>query len=156
MEIENGHNSITKIQEYFDKNKLDERMFNNNSNFDIDLKFGQVYERTLAAILQNEKIEVKTERDKWKTTGNIAIELFNHNKSKPSGLSITKADYWATILVHNFKLYGIHILPVDYLKRRTKEIVKSGKGKIVNGGDFNASEMALIPIKEIFGYAPNN
>ena len=39
MEIENGHNSITKIQEYFDKNKLDDRMFNNNSNFDIDLKF---------------------------------------------------------------------------------------------------------------------
>ena len=156
MEVDNGHNSITKIQEYFDKSKLDKRMFNNNSNFDIDLKFGQIYEKTLALILQNEKIEVKTERDKWKETGNIAIELFNHNKGKPSGLSITKASFWATILVHNFKLYGIHILPVDYLKRRVKEIVKSGKGKVIMGGDFKASEMALIPIKEIFGYAPNN
>jgi hypothetical protein len=144
------HDVITKIQEYFDNN-LDKRMFNNDSNFDIDLKFGQIYEKSLALILQDKQIEVKTERDKWKETGNIAIELFNHNKNKPSGLSVTKASYWATILVHNFKLYSIHILPVDYLKRRVKEIVKSGGGKIVNGGDFNASELALIPIKEIFG-----
>ena len=131
-------------------------MFNNNSKFDIDLKFGQIYEKSLALILQDEKIEVKTERDKWKESGNIAVEIFNHNKKEPSGLSITKADYWATILVHNFKIYGIHILPVDYFKRRVKEIVKSGKGKLISGGDFNASEIALIPIKEIFGYAPNN
>ena len=156
MEIENGHDSITKIHEYFNKQKLDKRMFNNNSNFDIDLKFGQIYEKTLALILKDEKLEVKTERDKWKDTGNIAIELFNHNKGKPSGLSITKANFWVTILVHNFKLYSIHILPVDYLKQRVKDIVKSGKGKVVMGGDFNCSEMALIPIKEIFGYAPNN
>ena len=146
---------ITKIQEYFDAN-LDKKMFNNNSKFDIDLKFGQIYEKSLALILQDEKIEVKTERDKWKESGNIAVEIFNHNKKEPSGLSITKADYWATILVHNFKIYGIHILPVDYFKRRVKEIVKSGKGKLISGGDFNASEIALIPIKEIFGYASNN
>ena len=147
--------AIKGIQQYFESS-IDKRMFNDNSNFDIDLQFGKVFEKALALILQDKKIEVKTERDTWKRTGNIAIELYNHNKNKPSGLSVTKADYWATILVHNFKLYGIHILPVDYLKRRTKEIVKSGKGKIVNGGDFNASEMALIPIKEIFGYASNN
>ena len=129
--------AITKIQEYFHNNDIDKRMFNNNSDFDIDLAFGNIYEKALALILQDKKIEVKTERDKWKKTGNIAIELYNHNKNEPSGLSKTKADYWATI------------------KTRVKEIVTSGKGVIVNGGDFNASEMALIPIKEIFGYAPN-
>ena len=147
--------TITKIHEYFEAN-LDKRMFNNNSNFDIDLKFGQIYEKSLALILQDKQIEVKTERDKWKETGNIAIEIFNHNKSKPSGLSITKASYWATILVDDYKINSIHILPVSDLKERVKDIVKSGKGKIVFGGDFNASELALIPIKEIFGYAPNN
>ena len=151
----NTHEVITKIQEYFDAN-VDKRMFNNNSNFDIDLKFGQIYEKSLALILQDKQIEVKTERDKWKETGNIAIEIFNHNKGKPSGLSVTKANYWATILVDDYKINSIHILPVSDLKERVKDIVKSGKGKIVFGGDFNASELALIPIKEIFGYAPNN
>jgi hypothetical protein len=169
MGVDNGHNYITqkdinkittkdvvtKIQEYFKAN-LNKKMFNNNSDFDIDLKFGQIYEKTLALILQDTTIEVKTERDTWKKTGNIAIELHNHHRNLPSGLSVTKADYWATILVDNFKFYGVHILPVDYLKRRVKEIVLSGKGRIIHGGDYNVSEMALIPIKEIFGYAPNN
>jgi hypothetical protein len=169
MDIDNGHNymtkkditklttqqTIAKIQQYFES-KIDKRMMNANSNFDIDLQYGKVYEKALALILQDSKLEVKTERDTWKKTGNIAIELYNHNKSKPSGLSVTKADYWVTILVDNFKLYSIHILPVDYLKRRVKEIVSSNKGRVTRGGDFKSSELALIPIKEIFGYAPNN
>lgn len=169
MEIDNGHNymrqkdidklttqqTITKIQQYFES-KIDKRMMNANSNFDIDLQYGKVYEKALALILQDRKLEVKTERDTWKKTGNIAIELHNHNKGCPSGLAVTKADYWATILVDNFKLYSIHILPVDYLKRRVKEIIASGKGRITRGGDFKSSELALIPIKEIFGHASNN
>ena len=147
--------TITKIHEYFEAN-LDKRMFNNNSNFDIDLQFGQIYEKSLALILQDKKIEVKTERDKWKETGNMVIELYNHNSDKPSGLSITKANYWATILVDDYKVHSIHILPVSELKERVKDIVRNGGGKVVMGGDFKASELALIPIKEIFGYASNN
>ena len=61
----------TKIQEYFNS-KLDKKMFNDNSDFDIDLKYGQIFEKALALILQDETIEVKTERDKWKETGNIS------------------------------------------------------------------------------------
>jgi hypothetical protein len=144
----------TKIQEYF--NNFNPKMFNNNSDFDIDLKFGEIYEKSLALILQDRTIEVKTERDKWKDTGNIAIELYNHNKKAPSGLSVTKANYWATILVDDYKVQSIHILPVSDLKERVKEIVRSGKGRLVMGGDFKASEIALIPIKEIFGYEPSN
>ena len=155
MEVKSVDDSITKIQEYFDSH-LNKEMFNNNSNFDIDLKFGQIYEKALALILQDKKLEVKTERNQWKTTGNIAIELHNHNTDKPSGLSITKADYWVTILVYNYKVESIHILPVKQLKERVKDIVRNGGGKIVMGGDFKCSEIALIPIKEIFGYAPNN
>ena len=145
---------ITKIHEYFQN--YDPKMFNNNSDFDIDLEFGQIFEKSLALILQDKKIEVKTERDKWKETGNIAIELYNHNKKAPSGLSVTKADYWATILVDDYKVESIHILPVSDLKKRVKELVSKGYGKIVMGGDFKASEMVLIPIKEIFGYASSN
>ena len=146
---------VTKIQEYFDT-KTDKRMFNDNNKFDIDLTFGQIYEKSLAMILQDKTIEVKTERDKWKETGNIAIEIYNHNKKAKSGLSVTKANYWATILVDDYRVKSIHILPVTDLKERVKEIIRSGKGKIVMGGDFKASEIALIPIKEIFGNASNN
>jgi len=144
----------TKIHEYF--NECNPKMFNKNSDFDIDLKFGEVFEKSLALILQDKKIEVKTERDTWKRTGNIAVELHNHNSDKPSGLSITKANYWATVLVNDYKIESIHILPVDKLKERVKDIVRNGGGKIVMGGDFKCSEIALIPIKEIFGHASNN
>ena len=146
----NTGKAITKIQEYFDEN-IDKKMLNNNSNFDIDLKYGQIYEKALALILQDKTIEVKTERNKWKQTGNIAIELHNHASNKPSGLSVTKADYWATILVDDYIIKSIHILPVSDLKERVKDIVRNGGGKIVMGGDFKASEIALIPIQEIFG-----
>ena len=147
--------AITKIHEYF-QSKLNQSMFNDNDKFDIDLKFGQIYEQALALILQDKKIEVKTERDTWKKTGNIAIELHNHASNKPSGFSVTKADYWVTILVDDYRVKSIHILPVSDLKERVKEIVRSGKGRLVMGGDFKASEMALIPIKEIFGYESNS
>ena len=44
--------------------------------FDIDLEFGKIGEDVTEALFQhNTKIEVKTERDIWKTTGNIAIEI---------------------------------------------------------------------------------
>ena len=151
IEMDNSKkDALTKIQEYFDSH-LNKEMFNDNSDFDIDLKYGQIYEQALALILQDKKIEVKTERNTWKRTGNIAIELHNHNSDKPSGLSITKADYWVTILVDDYQVESIHILPVDKLKERVKDIVRNGGGKIVMGGDFKASEIALIPIKEIFG-----
>ena len=44
--------------------------YNKDSKFDIDLEFGEKFEKSLAKILTLGKIEVKTERDKWKKTGN--------------------------------------------------------------------------------------
>ncbi len=41
---------------------------NYNSDFDLDLKYGQIGEETLSKILSNSKIEVKTERGIWKST----------------------------------------------------------------------------------------
>ena len=42
--------------------------------FDLDLEYGQVREDEVANMLQDKKIEVKSERDVWQRTGNIAIE----------------------------------------------------------------------------------
>ena len=54
--------------------------YNKDNKFDIDLEFGEKFEKSLAKILTLGKIEVKTERDKWKKTGNIAIELMSRGK----------------------------------------------------------------------------
>ena len=69
---------------------------NNDNRFDIDLQYGQVREQELADILQNEKIEVKTERDKWKETGNICIEF--QCRGQASGIAVTEAKWWVHVL----------------------------------------------------------
>ena len=117
------------------------------SKFDIDLKFGESFEYSLARILTLGKVEVKTERDKWVKTGNIAIELMNQGNA--SGLSVTEADWWAQILSFKGNIKSVILLPVKELKKKVKHSVQNGNGRIVMGGDNNASEIALIPIKEI-------
>ena len=66
--------------------------------FDLDLAYGQLHEDRIADMLQNKKIEVKTERDQWSKTGNICIEFQSYGK--PSGIKATEADYW----FHNLAL----------------------------------------------------
>jgi hypothetical protein len=51
--------------------------------FDIYLQYGKVREQQVANMLQDKKIEVKSERDVWQKTGNIAIEYECYGK--PSG-----------------------------------------------------------------------
>ena len=119
--------------------------------FDIDLPFGEKYEDTLSALLTdntNNKIEVKTERDIWKTTGNIYIELACREAF--SGLCTTKADWWATILTLDGAIKGIVILPTNLMKKRVKSLIKNKKAQYpIYGGDDEASIGALVPIKEL-------
>ena len=117
--------------------------------FDIDLAFGEKGERFVKEVLQgNGKIEVKTERDKWAGTGNIAIEI--RCNGKLSGLSATESDTWVHLLSVDDKIIGGFIFNTDYLKDIVKSLVKDGKAKVTMGGDFNASQMVLLPIKELF------
>ena len=115
--------------------------------FDLDLGFGVKYEKSLANILKMGKVEVKTERDKWFKTRNIAIELSYYGKK--SGLAVTEADWWAQILTLNDDIKGVILLPVSKLKKIVKKSVKEGCGRIVMGGDDEASEIALIPLKDV-------
>jgi hypothetical protein len=119
------------------------------SKFDIDLKFGEEYEYSLARILSLGKVEIKTERDIWKKTGNIAIELMNQGNA--SGLSITEAEWWAQVLTYKGNIESIILMKVSKLKKRLKKLVKENKAKIVMGGDDMSSELVLVPIKEIHG-----
>ena len=117
--------------------------------FDIDLEYGKMGEDFVQKVMEgNTKIEVKTERDIWITTGNIAIEIRCNNK--PSGLSTTEADTWIHLLAYNNIIEGGFILKVRSIKDEIKKRHKEGNLKLVMGGDNNASQMVLLPIKELF------
>ena len=131
------------------EDKLRKYQNNTNSKFDIDLDFGVHYENSLAKILSIGKVEVKTERDKWKKTGNIAIELMNQGTL--SGLTVTEAEWWAHILSYKNEIKSVILIPVPKLKKLVKKLVAKGKAKIVMGGDNNCSELALVQIKDIHG-----
>ena len=142
-------NPEASLKAYLASKYGDKEMIKNKDNkFDLDLSFGEIFEDKLAEILASKKIEVKTERDIWKTTGNIAIELRSRNK--PSGIQTTKSDYWCHILTENGIVKGIIILPTKEMKKRIKEIRAAGNGRLEQGGDNNTSVMFLLPLKELF------
>lgn len=130
----------------FKENNMNKKGY--NPDFDLDLKFGESYEDSLANILQKGKVEVKTERDIWKTTGNIVFEI--RCKGKPSGISKTKADYWAQILTYKGDIKSILMFPVDILKMQLKNLVSKGKAEIIKGGDNNDSEMIVVSLQNIY------
>ena len=117
--------------------------------FDIDLEFGKMGEEFTQKVFEgNSKVEVKTERDIWKKTGNIAIEI--RCKGEPSGISTTESSVWIHLLSEKGVIKGGFLFKVDLLKGKIKKLHKSGGLKMVMGGDDNASQMALLPIKELF------
>ena len=113
--------------------------------FDIDLAYGKVREDLIKDMLQDKKIEVKSERDVWKRTGNIAIEYQCYGK--PSGINATEADYWFHNLCVGEDIYATLIFKTENLKK----ILDSLERKVsVNGGDHNASRMYLISLQKLF------
>ena len=120
-----------------------------SKNFDLDLNFGEIFEKKVNDMLKCKgDIEVKTERDKWAETGNICIEI--RYKGEPSGLSITEADTWIHFLSINNSIVGGFIFPVKELKFIVKRLLIDSGAKIVYGGDNGASELVLLPIDKIF------
>ena len=113
--------------------------------FDIDLEYGQVREDMIADMLQNKKVEVKSERGMWMDTGNIAIEYNSYGK--PSGIDATEADYWFHNLCVGEETYATIVFKVDNLK---KIIDNLDSKRSVNGGDHKASRMWLLNIQKLF------
>jgi hypothetical protein len=119
-------------------------MFNNDSRFDIDLAYGQIHEQQVADILGKSKIEVKTERDIWRKTNNIAIEF--SSRGKPSGIKTTKAKYWWHNLSVDGKIQCSIVLEVSTL---IKYIIRTNP-RVVRGGDDMTSELYLINLNDFF------
>ena len=117
--------------------------------FDLDLEFGKMGEEFTQQVFEgNSKVEVKTERDIWVNTGNVAIEI--RCNGKPSGLSTTESTVWVHLLAHKGVIKGGFIFKVDELKAKIKKLHESNNLKMVMGGDDNLSQMALLPIKELW------
>ena len=119
--------------------------YNNNSDFDVDLKFGNKHEKKIGQLLglKAEEIEVKTERDWWDKTGNICIEI--ERRGKPTGLSITKAKVWVHVLAKGNTQYLRLIFDVPKLKKLTKKF--KDNWKMV--GDRRETKAIMIPFKKI-------
>jgi hypothetical protein len=101
------------------------------SDWDVKLKNGAL-EATY---------EVKADRLAHKTA-NLCIE---HSCSgQPSGISTTKADYYAYFVI-NGSGQDLYLIPVT----RIKELIAQGGYKKMKGGDSYRSEFYLIP-KAVF------
>lgn len=116
-----------------------------NSDFKFDLKIGQLKEHEISQIFSNKKIEVKTDF-LAQETGNIALEY--ESRGKPSGISVTEADFYAYCLpLANFQNIII-FMEINELKRLAREYWS--KGNIKKMGDENTSVSVLIPLNKLF------
>jgi len=120
------------------------------SDFDLDLAVGHQGEALVEQLLTGgATVEVKTDL-KWKETGNLYIETvcWSHNNENwyLSGLSSTKAHYWA------FVLEGATLLvPKEVLKQ-----VVTARGRAITCNiPPNPSKGYLIKVEDITNYLRN-
>jgi hypothetical protein len=118
-------------------------LHNNDKRFDLDLAYGQVFEKKVADILGNSKIEVKTEKDKWKQTGNIVIEY--ESRGKPSGISSTEASYW----IHNLAIGDVLVFSLLLRVSTLRQYIKQHNPRTVRGGDDMTSKLYLIKLTDL-------
>jgi len=113
--------------------------------FDIDLEYGKVREKQVADMLQDKKIEVKSERDVWQKTGNIAIEYECYGK--PSGINATESDYWFHNLCIGDETFATIVFDTASLRRIISNLDSK---RSVSGGDNNAARMYLLNLQKLF------
>jgi hypothetical protein len=119
-------------------------LHNNDKRFDIDLRYGQLAESSIADMLQNKKLEVKTERDLWAKTGNIVVEFESRNK--PSGIQSTEADFWFHNLAIGNDIHCTLVFPVDKLR----EYIRNHMPDVIKGGDNYTSLLYKIELEKLF------
>jgi hypothetical protein len=110
------------------------------SNFEYDLRVGQVKEFELAKILENENIEVKRDL-KAHLTGNIFVEYFS--RGKKSGISNSKSNWYCFVISE----YSFFFIKTEDLKIKCRMYLKTKRD--VLGGDNNTSRGILLPISEL-------
>jgi hypothetical protein len=127
-------------------------MYNRNNKFDVDLQYGQEGERWLTWLGTDQaRVEVKTERDTWASTGNAVFEY--SSRGKPSGVAVTEADYWLHIFKEKDQAVMCFMFRVVELKEFLRLVFKNPDkygARICNGGDENTSAVILLPIAQLY------
>lgn len=111
--------------------------------FGRDLHIGEVAEDSFAELIGvsvGRDIEVKS--DKWaRRSGNLAIEIYQSGapsfERRPSGISVTLAQWWA----HEFHDNCWLLLPTDVMKSVVRRASSEGRRRSI--GDFNLYENVL-------------
>ena len=142
-------------------------------SFNLDLEFGNIYEKKLVDIIPNDsyiikegyfpyydveitkdniktKYEVKADRCAYKTA-NIAIE-FKCN-GLPSGISKTQADYYAYYIIKPYNLFELYIIPTQIIKDKINSLEYK---RTMFGGDNKSSEMYIFGLDLFEEYKINN
>ena len=130
-----------------ERNTLEPKI-EDRKKFDLDLKYGKVKEEIVANMLQDKKIEVKSERGMWLNTGNIAIEYESYGK--PSGINATKADYWFHNLCVGDEVFATLVFETKMLKKIVNTSINENQVRSVSGGDNMASKIYLMNIQNHF------
>ncbi len=117
----------------------------NRKKFDIDLAYGKVREQEVADMLQDKKIEVKSERGVWYNSGNIAIEYESYGK--PSGIAATESDYWFHNLCLGDTTFATLVFKTEVLKSIIDQLDNI---RSVSGGDGYKSKMYLLNLEKLF------
>ena len=113
--------------------------------YDLDLQYGEIREDKIRDMLENKKIEVKSDRGRWMETGNICIEY--ECWGKPSGIRATESDYWFHNLCVGDKEFCTIVFDTNMLRLIVNEL---DSFKTVAGGDHNASRMYLVSLQKLF------
>ncbi len=104
---------------------------NDTSDYDLCIETGKLAGTTF---------EVKY--DQYDDTGNMAIEIYCLRRFKPTGIAISKSDYYCYIFKHSRKCLFIKTA-------KLKKLISSlSKVKIITGGDNNQSVIILLKYKE--------
>lgn len=124
---------------------------NNDNKFDFDLEFGQIAEIELRdALVGKCSMEVKTERGRWRKTGNVFIEY--ESRGKKSGIAVTQARYFAICLADeetHLISQSFFVLDTNQFKTWLKKEIRSKTLISVSGGDNNTSKGYLVPINRL-------
>ena len=114
---------------------------NYNKDFDLNLAEGLSGESELSTIL--ETVEVKTDF-LTNETGNVAVEY--ESRGEPSGISTTKAKYWAFKLVN---MGVIVLIETSKLKAICRQYYVEHPDSAVVGGDDDTSMLILLPVGQL-------
>ena len=122
--------------------------FNRDKKFDLQLSEALRNERRLGEIFSAakiEKIELKSETWLWERTGNICIEY--RKNGQPSGICVTKADYWVHELRREGNTLCYLMFPMERLKELARSAYANGRYR-ENSGDGGRFCNVLIPLSE--------